>query len=64
MTAASKFQWRLAILWSLGIGTGTGLAISALHNLFAISFPPILGGLISGIIIVVAVIIGSRPSTQ
>lgn len=51
MTGETKFQWRFVILLTLGVGSAIGLLIGILDTFFNISIPPILGGLIAGIII-------------
>ena len=63
-TRPPQFRWRFTILMALGVGTGVGLAIAVAESVFGVSFPTILGGLISGLLIGVIVARGHRNSPE
>ena len=62
MAGETRIQWRFMFLLVIGVGVAVGLAVSILNAVFDIPFPPILGGLVSCVII--AVVLASRKSSS
>jgi hypothetical protein len=62
MVDRSGLRWRAAIWLTIVIGTAAGLTVSILENAFGVSVPPILAGLLSAVIIMVAVFLSKGKS--
>jgi hypothetical protein len=62
MESAPRFRWRFIVTVTLGVGIAVGLGIAMLQTYFGIEVPTILGGLLSGLIIVVILALSKSPT--